>query len=908
MGNNLDIINNLVNEKNALIVRELDEIREIMIPQTMFSKGAYQSNIIQVYYISDIHLEQHLKQNNIKLEDTKSIVYYFDSLIKKMISVEVAYDIMGTGIIGGTMRDLVDSYYGRGYLRFLYRNLNDDKFEELIEQIYNDEVDAFVEPVLRRIVVFDGDLSADIKLVKLFFDRILLRLKYCLYKSWKNNHGCIIDEKKGLSLDDAIQKYNKKVELLKMSAEKKRTTLKRLEDKVGKSFVKYYYKKDSYDIKRLIADRKDIPDYVAQIIISLKNIESNLEYYAAEETEIIERYQVDSYEAFDSHIKSFCPIFYILGNHEYSSFFTIDEALNAYRAELHDYPIQILQNEINIYGNCIVLGGSAFAQYNDMHNADNLLCARKMMGNRAYEIEEGKLFEEKYQEALLIARERSVPLIVLTHYPTKDWLSGHTDRQCYYFTGHTHNNTVNIGEYGTIYADNQVGYYSESIALRRYPIGTMLNPFIDYEDGIHQITPQQYRDFYLYNNESPGIGLIERSVKRNNSFYMIKRNGFYGFFLVTKKNIQICVGGRPKNITAITDIKYIYNCFTIMVYQYVIALKPYRSFQEKISEELKRLDIPSDNIGRIHGCIIDIDFTHHIMINPVGEGKVTFYYSPFFGLIQEYENIERLLESVEQKRPWILDNKYSYKESKRLFLEDKNNILLSLSSNNYIGELKEELVSIDIADSIYPVSAKLNQLQRLFTANILRDWEQSIIGELIEIDDVDSYALEEKFNKLNSYQKVQKHWKNLLLIEPEKIDAKLVRCALDKKKKCIFPNKVLEKFHGREIPDLPMNDDELKNYIRHIPEDVLVETLNDFEYYLGADILKYYPLDIIPVAEVRRIFAQYSLGGRELIEILAYIGDSKWPSIFGNLVTAVFQGNKKPINCSDALWKRIKSF
>ncbi|SCY32409.1 Calcineurin-like phosphoesterase [Pseudobutyrivibrio sp. AR14] len=905
---NLDRINYLINKKNAIILKELDEIQEIMIPQTMFSKGAYQSNIIQAYYISDIHLEQHLENNNINIGDRKSIVSYFDAVIKKMISNETAFDIMGAGLIGGSIKDLANSCFGRGYLRFLYRNLNDEKFEELIGQIYNDEFDAYVEPVIRRFVVFDGDISANIGLVKLFFDRMLLRFKYCLYKSWKKSHGCIADVKNGLTLDAAIQKYNKKLELLKISSEKKRKTLKRLEEKLGKTFVKYYYKKDSYDIKRLILERKDIPDYVAYILLSLKRLEGNVDYYVENKQEMIERYQASSYEVFDGNIKSICPIFYILGNHEYSSFTTIDEAVKAYRAELHNYPITILQNDINIYGNCVVLGGSGFAQYNDKYNADSLLCAHKMMGNRAYEINEGKIFEEKYNEALTMAREKNIPLVVLTHYPTKDWLLGQTDRQCYYFTGHTHNNTVNIGEQGTIYADNQIGYDSESISLRKYPIGTMLNPFIDYEDGIHQITPQQYLDFYLYNGESPGIGLIERSVKKNNPFYMIKRNGFYGFFIVTKKNIQICVGGRPKNITTITDINYIYNCFMIMVYQYVMALKPYRKFQEKISEEIKKLSIPSSNIGRIHGCIVDIDFTHHIMINPSGSGKITFYYSPFFGLVQEYENIERLLESVEQKSPWLLDAKCLYRDSKRRFLEDKNNILLSLSSSNYIGELKDELVSIDIAESIYPASAKLNQLQRLFTANILRDWDQSIIGNLIEIEDIDSYALEEKLNKLNPYQKVQKHWKNLLLIETENISIKLVRCALDKKRKCIFPYKVLEKHHGYEIPNQPMDDDELKNYIRHIPEDILVETFRDFEYYLGIDILKYYPLDIIPVVEVKRVFEQYSLGGKDLIDILEYIGDSKWPIIFGNLVVDAFKGKKRPSNCPDDLWEKIKNY
>ena len=61
---------------------------------------------------------------------------------------------------------------------------------------------------------------------------------------------------------------------------------------------------------------------------------------------------------------------------------------------------------------------------------------------------------------------------------------------------------------------------NEDYRLKRYPIGTIYNPFIDYEDGYYEITPQQYADFYLYNGETVGIGLIEKAIQ-SNRFYMI---------------------------------------------------------------------------------------------------------------------------------------------------------------------------------------------------------------------------------------------------------------------------------------------------------------------------------------------------------------------------------------------------
>ena len=42
------------------------------------------------------------------------------------------------------------------------------------------------------------------------------------------------------------------------------------------------------------------------------------------------------------------------------------------------------------------------------------------------------------------------------------------------------------------------------------------------------------------------------------------------------------------------------------------------------------------------------------------------------------------------------------------------------------------MISIDIKNSPYAGSRKMNQLQRLFDANILRDWDESLLSIPIE--------------------------------------------------------------------------------------------------------------------------------------------------------------------------------
>jgi hypothetical protein len=51
----------------------------------------------------------------------------------------------------------------------------------------------------------------------------------------------------------------------------------------------------------------------------------------------------------------------------------------------------------------------------------------------------------------------------------------------------------------------------------------------------------------------------------------------------------------------------------------------------------------------------------------------------------------------------------------------KDNCLITKSTND-IQQQIGQMVKIDIKNSLYNVSAKINQLQRIFSSNILRDW------------------------------------------------------------------------------------------------------------------------------------------------------------------------------------------
>lgn len=64
-----------------------------------------------------------------------------------------------------------------------------------------------------------------------------------------------------------------------------------------------------------------------------------------------------------------------------------------------------------------------------------------------------------------------------------------------YVSGHTHRNMFFDDGVKRIYADNQIGYRNESPHLKSFLMDGEYDYFEDYEDGIYEITSQEYQDF-----------------------------------------------------------------------------------------------------------------------------------------------------------------------------------------------------------------------------------------------------------------------------------------------------------------------------------------------------------------------------------------------------------------------------
>ena len=128
--------------------------------------------------------------------------------------------------------------------------------------------------------------------------------------------------------------------------------------------------------------------------------------------------------------------------------------------------------------------------------------------------------------------------------------------------------------------------------------------------------------------------------------------------------------------------------------------------------------------GKIHGCIIDIDFLNHVMVNPI-DGKLTFYYSEFYGQIVEHKSLQSLLKGVKglvHKR----DTLSRWKKEQHPLMQ-------------VYDEAEEKSMFVDVGQgTMYEISRKMLMLQFLYETGILGIWydtKKSDIAKLYDRDD-----------------------------------------------------------------------------------------------------------------------------------------------------------------------------
>lgn len=418
---------------------------------------------------------------------------------------------------------------------------------------------------------------------------------------------------------------------------------------------------------------------------------------------------------------------FVLGNHELWNFSgsTLDEIEERYRSVLEKNRMYFLNNEIlcvddygfmevipyhelaesNIeqlserlkYSKLVILGGVGFSGYNQEFNAN--AGVYKDTIDRKMEIQESKKFENLYNKMMCLFEKKNT--IIFTHMPKEDWcIDGEHHDGFVYVSGHNHRNEFYDDGIKRIYSDNQIGYRNESMHLKNFLIDYGYDLFIDYEDGIYEITSQEYQDFMRGKN-------IRMTFNRTiNILYMLKRKGYYCFILKSNSGtLAILNGGAPKKLIQ-QDIEYYYNQMDAIVQKIKAPLDEYTIYQKRISNEIKEIG----GRGSIHGCIIDIDFWNHVYVNPI-DRTITGYFAYDMTYKILYPSIPALLKD----RCQILYGNYQ-----RMIEEKKENVLMIKQESKESEEL-EKKQGLYLERDIYKMSREVKKMQKL-NDGILTVW------------------------------------------------------------------------------------------------------------------------------------------------------------------------------------------
>lgn len=415
-------------------------------------------------------------------------------------------------------------------------------------------------------------------------------------------------------------------------------------------------------------------------------------------------------------------VIFTLGNHELWDFpsYSLDKIVSEYREYLAENHMSLLQNDIiyseSVYSwgsisteeifemsaqeirqklrraSIILFGGIAFSGCNEDFNANNLIYRQTI--SRDQEIKESAVFEKLYEKVKSAVPDRNV--IILTHMPLPCWRKEVEYQKGYiYVSGHTHENYFHDDGEERIYADNQIGYKGTEAHLKYFQIDLDYDFFSDHKDGIYTITREEYKDFHR------GKNIMLTFNRKYDKLYMLKRSGYYLFLLEQNKNLYFLNGGQIKKVSH-NNINYYYDNMKSQIARIKKPLDDYTEYQKKIAAEIRKIG----GTGKIHGCIIDINFYNHVYVHPT-TGSIVGYFA--LNTIDKYvyPSVEALLED---QTPWLYGN------YKKLLEEQKSNLPI-LSRNNTATVAPREYLETDI----YRVSREIKKMQRL-ESNILAAW------------------------------------------------------------------------------------------------------------------------------------------------------------------------------------------
>lgn len=351
-----------------------------------------------------------------------------------------------------------------------------------------------------------------------------------------------------------------------------------------------------------------------------------------------------------------------------------------------------------------ILGGTGFAGYDEVYNADTGMYNGAL--TRSEELQETIKFESLYKRVRSIASD--IDVIILTHMPKHCWSRDPYVPGWRYINGHTHMNYISDENGAIILSNNQIGYYrdKDSIRLKNFTLGYGYDLFKDYADGIHEIDRDRFVKFHN------GRGIV-CEMNRPGTIWMIKHNGYYLFILESDKGTLYNMKGGSIKKAEHQNLDYYIENLPRYVSAMESFLEPYMSLQRRVSNSVKAFN----GSGRIHGCIVDIDYYNHLYVNPF-DGSVTPYFAKDTTNKWVYDNVQALLfdhsKELYDRYIGISEEDAKSVDENALVIRDPRE-LMNVKGEKYEGE------------EMYTYSRLIYSLQRIKNSKLIRIWNDDVL-------------------------------------------------------------------------------------------------------------------------------------------------------------------------------------
>ena len=361
----------------------------------------------------------------------------------------------------------------------------------------------------------------------------------------------------------------------------------------------------------------------------------------------------------------------------------------------------------------IIVAGMGFSGYDPVWNVSSGMYNGTISPEE--DLRETVIFESLYDRMAKIAGDMSV--IVLTHTPKHCWSKKPYVGGWTYVNGHTHHNSCTDVDGARIYSDNQIGYYRDpkSIKFKSFSYECSHDIFEHYSDGIHRVSHQEFIDFH----HSKAINC---SITREGTIYMLKNRGYYMFIFRNKEGKLLQMKSGKLSKLSNKNIDY----YLQMMPRYVECvrrfLKPYSEYQQGISRVVKSFT----GDGRIHGCIVDIDYYNHLYVNPF-DGTVTPYFAEDKERKWVYPSVRALLKDKAPYKLYKLDEMYPEQQDANTFESDsQDNVMALFKPSN--DDAPESEITYVADQEIYESSLLIYEFQRTEFNHIIRVWDEDLMA------------------------------------------------------------------------------------------------------------------------------------------------------------------------------------